>query len=121
VAYRPHARADLKSAWGSCDRCGLLYNLRNLSWQFDWAGTKLINKGLLVCDRCLDDASPWLRTIVLPADPPPVINARPEPYAVDETDWRVTADQSAFLITEDGSATRVPETDATEATNESTG
>lgn len=124
MAYRYHGRASVDSsnpaAWGTCDRCGFNYNLKNLSWQFDWAGTRLINKGLLVCGSCLDKPSPWLRALVLPPDPPPVMNARPEAYLVDETDWRVTEAQTAFLITEDASATRVPENDATEATNEGT-
>lgn len=93
MAFRAHGRASVDPsnprAWGTCNRCGMNYNLCNLSWQFDWAGAALINKGLLVCDHCLDDPSPWLRTIVLPADPPPVINARPEPYAVDEANWTI--------------------------------
>jgi hypothetical protein len=124
MAYRFHGRAAVDpanpAAWGTCDRCGFNYNLKNLAWQFDWAGTVMINKGLLVCDHCLDAPSPWSRTIVLPPDPQPIINARPEPYLVDETDWRVVEDQSAFRILEDGSATRVPENDATQAVDEST-
>jgi hypothetical protein len=125
MAYRYHGRAFVDpsrpATWATCDRCGFNYNLKNLSWQYDWRGESLINLSLLVCDRCLDAPSPWFRAITLPPDPTPIFNSRPEQYLVDETDWRVTEDQSAFLVTEDGSATRVPETDITEATNEGTG
>jgi len=31
---------------------------------------------------------------VLPPDPPPIYNSRPEPYSIDETDYRVTTDGS---------------------------
>ena len=55
-----------------------------------WAGTKLLNLKLLVCDHCLDQPAPFLRTLILPVDPPPVFNARVEPYDIDETDYRVT-------------------------------
>jgi hypothetical protein len=125
MSWRPHGRAAVDTgnprAWATCQRCGFNYNLCNLHWQFDWRGVSLQNLNLLVCDKCLDQPSPWFRTIVLPPDPPPIINARPEPYLIDETDWRVIENQSEFVVTEDGTATRVPETNRTEATNESTG
>jgi hypothetical protein len=118
MAYRYHGRASVDPenprAWGTCDRTGFNYNLGDLCWQHEWAGNALINKRLLVREQSLDNPSPWLRTIVLPPDPPPIINARPEPYTVDETDWRVVEDQSAFRVTEDGAATRVNESNFAE-------
>ena len=88
MAYRPHGHAQVNpespSCWATCARCGFNFNLKNLNWQYDWRGNALVNLQLLVCDKCLDTPSPWYRSIVLPPDPPPVINARPEPYAVDE-------------------------------------
>ena len=88
MGLRPHGHArvdaDNPRAWATCDRCGFNYNLMALNWQYDWRGAALGNLHLLVCDKCLDEPSPWLRTIVLPPDPPPLINARPEPYAIDE-------------------------------------
>jgi hypothetical protein len=125
VAWRPHGRATVDpnnpSNWATCDRCGFNYNQRDLQWQHDWRGNTMQNLHLLVCSRCLDTPSLWYRSIILPPDPTPIMNARPEAYTVDETDWRVTEDQSAFRILEDGTAIRVPENDATEATNESPG
>lgn len=71
--------------WATCDRCGWVGNLINLNFQYDWAGTRLINKRILVCDKCLDDPSEAARrTIVLPPDPPFIANTRPEQYAIDE-------------------------------------
>ena len=81
---RPHGRAFISArsprALGVCDRCGALYNLNALQWQYEWAGTKLQNFRLLVCKSCLDVPQEQLRTIVLPPDPVPVMNPRPEAY-----------------------------------------
>lgn len=55
-----------------------------MCWQYDWAGTKLINKRILVYADMLDEPQRQLGTIVLPPDPTPIMNARPENYAIDE-------------------------------------
>jgi len=44
----------------------------------------MVNKNLLKCPHCYDEPNPQLRAIVIPADPDPVYNARPEQYSVDE-------------------------------------
>ena len=77
-------------AAGVCDRCGGVFNHVDLSWQFDWAGAALVNKRILVCDPCLDNPQQQLRSIVLPADPPVIMNARPEYYIQAETNYRMT-------------------------------
>lgn len=41
---------------------------------------QLQNLRLLVCDTCLDVPSLQLKTIILPPDPLPVFNPRPEAY-----------------------------------------
>lgn len=81
---RAETDATNPRAWARCDRCGFILNLYKLSWQFDWAGTQLINKRILVCETCLDEPQRQLGTIILPPDPMPVMNARPEQYAIDE-------------------------------------
>lgn len=86
-------------AAGVCDRCGRVFNHVNLSWQFDWAGAGLINKRILVCDPCLDTPQQQLRSIVLPADPPVIMNARPEYYIQAETDYRMTQGNTVDLRT----------------------
>lgn len=94
MPYRPHGRATVNpddlSAFAVCDRCGFWYNHRDLHWAYDYRGKNLQNLRILVCDRCLDTPQEQLRPIVLPPDPLPIINARPENFYVDETDLRVT-------------------------------
>lgn len=84
---RPHgrARADRHKprAWGICDDCGGLFNKHELQWSYEWAGNRLVNQNALVCDRCLDTPQEQLRVIVLPADPTPIANPRPERYSID--------------------------------------
>ena len=101
---RPHGRARVSArnprAFAICDRCGFLYNHVNLKWQFDWRGSTLQNLRFLVCNRCYDTPQEQLRAIVVPADPTPIINARVEPYSVDETDYRTASAPTVYdLIT----------------------
>jgi hypothetical protein len=86
---RPHGRAvvdtEHPTPFAVCDRCGFWWNLPDLSFQREWAGPSLINLQREVCPRCVDQPQEQLRTIILPPDPPPVINARTEPFSLDET------------------------------------
>ncbi|HVT27664.1 MAG TPA: hypothetical protein VHE81_06560 [Lacipirellulaceae bacterium] len=89
MPWRPHGRAEVDprqpEAFGVCDRCGCLYNLDRLHWQYQFAGVGLVNLNLLVCRPCLDVPQPQLTATILPPDPDPIFNARPEYYALDET------------------------------------
>lgn len=87
---RARISAKNPQAAAVCDRCGGVVNHTSLSWQFDWAGAGLINKRLLVCGHCMDTPQQQLRSIVLPADPPVIMNARPEYYVQASTDYRTT-------------------------------
>lgn len=88
MAWRPHGHArvnpDNPRSWATCDRCGFNYNHYMLSWQWDWGGFQLVNQRILVCDTCLDKPAAFLKAIILPPDPPPLFNVRPEPYTLDE-------------------------------------
>lgn len=81
-----HGRASISPtaprALAVCDRCGFLYNHHNLKWQYQWVGPRLQNLKLLVCDGCLDVPQEQLRTLLLPPDPVPIPDPRPENYAV---------------------------------------
>lgn len=67
------------AAWGICDRCGQRYDLRDLTFQYEWAGVGLQNLRILVCRRkCLDIPNEQLRAYAVPADPLPVRNPRPD-------------------------------------------
>ncbi len=83
---RPHGRANINArhpqAVAICQRCGFMYNLADLKWQFDWKfSPRLFNQGIQVCDSCLDDPQPSGRPIVLPPDPVAKEYPLPENYA----------------------------------------
>lgn len=104
--WRPHPkRADVNPdyprAWGTDDHSGFINNLHKLSWEYQWAENALINLRFLSAEPYLDTPQEQLRAIIIPADPPPLFNARPEPYLIDETNWLVTQDAD-ILETDDG-------------------
>lgn len=89
MAWRFHGRARVDptnpSAFGVCDRCGLLYNLNDLVWQFEFRGNQLVNLQIRVCTQtCLDKPQEQLRPQILPADPVPRWQPRPENYLAEE-------------------------------------
>jgi len=94
-APKGHAQLDPQrpSAFAICDRCGFLYNHRALKWDAQYAGNELRRTGFLVCPTCFDIPNPTLRPKVLPPDPVPIQNPRP--------DWNPTR-----FITEDGDVLR---------------
>lgn len=92
-------------AHGICDRCGFRWNHSQLSWQLQWAGVKLQNLRILVCRRCKDIPQPALKTIVIPADPLPILNPRPEAYSIVEPSFIATESpifQGSDISTEGG-------------------
>lgn len=87
----------------------MISNLADMRFQWDWAGSTLVNKRILVSQDELDKPQRQLGTVILPPDPMPVMNARPEPYAIDEVsnenytaengvDWYVT-EGSGVIVT----------------------
>jgi len=83
-----------------CDRCGFRYNFVDLHRQYEWLGATLQPIGnLLVCERCLDIPQEQLRAITLPADPVPIIQARPELYAQDSLDYIGTGQPTIDPVT----------------------
>lgn len=89
IAGRARTSATNPRAHAICDRCGFRFNLSDLRYQYDWAGASLINKRLLVCtgNNCLDVPQQQLRSIIIPADPVPIVNARPQNFVDAETDY----------------------------------
>lgn len=93
---------DNPRAEGICDRCGMRWNLDRLQWQYSYQGAfSPMNTRYLVCPNHVDPLNPQDQAYILPPDPLPVFNARPEPYTLDETSWLTTEDDS-ILATEDG-------------------
>ena len=66
---------------GICDRCGFLYHMADLEYQYEYRGPSLANLQLLVCRRtCLDIPAEQLKIIRIGPDPVPVIPSRPTHY-----------------------------------------
>lgn len=78
ISGRAIANARSPQAFGVCDGCGEWYNRVNLRYQMEWGGDALINQRFLYCFRCLSKPQPQLKTIILPQDPVPVTDPRPE-------------------------------------------
>ena len=117
MSLRPHGKARVNpsnlDAFARCDRCYDLVNHSDLQPQMRYAGANLVNMGLLVCGSCLDIPNQQERTIVLPPDPVPIMNARPEPFAPtgvsrEETQEFYSESLNAVMVTEQG-AIIVPE------------
>ena len=70
-----------------------------------WAGVKLQTFNMLVCRTCWDRPQEQLRTIIIPPDPIPVLNPRPERYTTIVPSFMAT-ESSTFagddLTTENG-------------------
>ena len=90
-AGRARTNARNPQAHAICDRCGFRYNMVSLKWQFDWRGSQLTNTRILVCNDCLDTPQEQQRTITIPADPQPILNARPENFQDAESSTRLLA------------------------------
>lgn len=86
---RPHpkrARTNPSSprGWSTDDKSGFIGNAINLTEQVQWRGTRILGTGVMTFPDFLDKPQPQLGTIILPPDPVPLQNARPENYPADE-------------------------------------
>ncbi len=94
MAWRPHGHARVDpshpAAFGVCDRCGRLFNLDDLHFQFDYRGPQLANLQLRVCRQDLDRPFNFFRPVILPPDPVPRLQPRPEAYDAENNDDRPT-------------------------------
>jgi hypothetical protein len=108
MSYRPHprgARTNPRSprGWATCQRCSFIWNLEKLIEQTQWRGLQLMSINLQVCPLCLDDPQRQLGTIILSPDPVSIMNARIEPYAVEEQTY-LLAQNGQLLYAQNGSA-----------------
>lgn len=69
-----------------------------MGYQYAYMGGSVPqNTGFLHCPRCIDALNPQFMLFILPPDPPPQLVLRPEPYAVDETNFLVTEDDDQYV------------------------
>ncbi len=107
MAHRPKSpwtsRDPHDGPWSTCDRCGLRYSQNRLQFQYDYLGGSVPQSlGLLVCSRtCLDALNYQQKLLILPPDPQPIFNTRPENYFIDEANFLLTQDGS-IITTETG-------------------
>lgn len=94
---RARVNARSPQAHGICDRCGFRYNRIDLRAQQQWNGLKLQTYNILVCKRCYDTPQVQLRTIIIPPDPLPVLNPRPEQYTTIVPSYMATAANQRFV------------------------
>ena len=108
-----HGRARLDptapSAFAICDTCSFEFLRSDLYADKQWYGTRIQDTGYLVCDRCLDKPQEQLRTIILPPDPIPVSQPRPDfltarEYAmvISDTNGNPIFDSDGFPIFDNG-------------------
>lgn len=83
------------------------FSISDLRWQYEFAGQQLQNLRLLVCHICYDTPQAQLKPRILPPDPMPTLNARPENFLLDDYSLRTTEDGDT-RVTED-STPRVEE------------
>ncbi len=101
MTYRPqpkYASRDAKrGAWTTCDDCGFIWNQSDMAFQYDYVGGPIPeDMGWLRCPRCITPLTYQRKLLVIPPDPPPLMNTRPEPYAVEETSWLTTMDGEVY-------------------------
>ncbi len=104
MRYTARAIANPSSprAFAVCDRCGFLYNHRDLLWQNQWIGPRLQNLKILVCASCRDRPQEQLRTFTIPIDPIAIDIPRPEDYTLEVTNFLNTESLTFDLTTEGG-------------------
>ena len=107
IAGRARTSSSNPQAHAICDACGFRYNRVDLRMQMEWRGASMASKNLLVCHRCYDVPQEQLRAFVVPADPMPIINPRPEnfegatqSYLTDDSGVGVTDENGAPIVIE---------------------
>lgn len=64
-----------------------------MAFQFDFlGGTVPQNTRFLKCPKCMNALRWQNKLIIIPPDPPPLYNTRPENYTIDETQYLITQD-----------------------------
>lgn len=96
IAGRARTSAKQPQAHAICDRCGFRWNWVDLQWQYEWRGPVVQNIRILVCRKCLDVPQENVRAITVPADPTPIINARPQDFLIAETNFRTASTPSVL-------------------------
>lgn len=82
--YRAQVNPSNLDSFAICDVCGKLWNHSQLQFQYDWAGTELINLGYMACPDDYDKPFTPRKVIILPPDPLPIKDPRPPAWATQQ-------------------------------------
>lgn len=98
----PHNRKsptsiDRPEPVGVSDRNGQVYFLKDMVWQYQWAGNALVNQRILVGPDEVDQPSEFLRPVIIGPEPAPLPNARPTHYATQNQGGTVPPTVSQIL------------------------
>jgi hypothetical protein len=96
------SRDATRGAWVTCDVCGFIWSMCDMSFQYDFlGGSTPVSTHVLKCPKCINDLRWQAKLIIIPPDPPPLFNTRPETYTIDETNFLTTQDGD-IIDTESG-------------------
>ena len=90
-------------AFAICDTCGHLFNHTSLVQQMEFHGNSIRPTGFMVCTRtCTDTPQPQISTPILPNDPYPIKNPRPELYPGDAFEKASSPDPASWATPTSG-------------------
>ena len=95
-AGRARTSSRNPQAHAICDGCGFRFNHVDLQWQYDYRGGELANLRILRCRDCTDVPQQQLRSFVIPADPVPIQNPRPQDFVAASSSYRYTSGQNSI-------------------------
>lgn len=99
--YRQKVHVDPRDPKGvaMCDGCGFWVSYETLREQVDFRGGWTPEKtGLFVCATCDDVPQPYYQRQVLPPDPVPLRNPRPDPNVPSDSGWGYLTDSNNDII-----------------------
>lgn len=77
-SFRARTNPYAPAAHAVCDGCGGHYNRIDLKPQYEFQGIALADTGFRYCWRCISKPQPQLKPVILPQDPVPIRDPRPE-------------------------------------------
>src|SRR5258708_4412440 len=104
---RPHSRykvnSDAPRAKAVCDFCGQIWQHSDLVWQYEWAGPRLRSQRGVVWQPWNGKPQQQLGSIVLRADPVPIMKRRGGGCVTDDNPMSAIGVSANFALPQYGS------------------